>query len=220
MNASAAPARRSKGVRFVVAALAALALLVPALPASAHDQLVSSDPAADAVLDALPAEITLTYSAELLGDGGSNVVEVTDAAGTVLNDGAAVVDGTNVTQALTGEASGAVTVLWRVVSSDGHPISGEFAFTVEGAVAPAPSPSEPSASASPEPTMTTMTEPVESASPTAAPEPEASAANPVPWIVGALVLLVVIGLVVYLLVIRPRRTGGDAPSGSRPGADD
>lgn len=216
MKASAAPARMSRGGRFVVAALAALALLVPALPASAHDQLISSDPAADAVLDAMPAEITLTFSAELLSDGGGNVVEVTDAAGTALADGPTVVDGTTVTQALTGAASGPLTVLWRVVSSDGHPISGEFAFTVEGAATPTTEPT--GESASPEPTMTTMTPPEETSEPTASPAPadEASASNPLPWIIGVVIVLVVIGIVLYLLVLRPRGRREDGSTGTGP----
>jgi methionine-rich copper-binding protein CopC len=218
MNVSAAPTRSSRGVRFAVAALAALALLLPAVPASAHDQLVSTDPAADAVLDALPAEITLTFSAELLADGGGNVVEVTDAAGTALADGPAVVDGTTVTQAITGEASGPVTVLWRVVSSDGHPISGEFAFTVEGAPTPSAEPTEPSAT--PEPMMTTMTTPAETPEPSPSPAPadEASASNPLPWIIGVVILLAVVGLVLYLLVIRPRSRGDDGSTGTGPTA--
>ena len=223
MNAPAASSPRLVRARAGLAAVAValFAVLLPAAPAAAHDQLVGSDPAADAVLTELPAEITLTYSAELLGDAGSNIVEVTDAAGTALNDGTAVVDGVTVSQALTGAASGPVTVLWRVVSSDGHPISGEFVFTVEGAstAEPTSEPAEPSASATPEPTMTTTTVPEsETETPAPAPDSSASDSSPVPWIVGAVVLLVVIGAVVYLLVIRPRRTGG--AGSARTGADD
>ena len=42
------------------------------------------------------------------------------------------------TQPLEGTASGVITVLWKVVSSDGHPISGEFSFTATGAPTPTP----------------------------------------------------------------------------------
>jgi hypothetical protein len=101
-----------------------------ASPAQAHDDLIGSDPAAGAALDALPAQLTLTFSAGIAGDEGASVVEVTDAAGTTLADGSPSVSDNVLTQPLAGEASGAVTVLWKVVSSDGHPISGEFSFTV------------------------------------------------------------------------------------------
>lgn len=222
---TSSPTRTRRRTPFAVAALllALFAVFAPASPVFAHDQLVSTDPAADAVLDAMPAEITLTFSAELLGDGGSNVVEVTDAAGTPLAEGAAAVDGITVTQALSGAASGPVSVLWRVVSSDGHPISGEFAFTVEAPATPTAEPTPTASSASPEPTMTTMTPPpAETGAATATPSPdsEASASTPLPWIIGIVIVLAVIGVVLYLLVIRPRSRNDASSTGSGAGADD
>ena len=71
---------------------------------------------------------------------------VTDSAGTDLTAGAPVLDGVRVTQPLAGTAVGVVDVTWRVVSSDGHPISGEFSFSVGD-----DSPSGPSTSPSAEP---------------------------------------------------------------------
>ncbi|SDQ19282.1 copper resistance CopC family protein [Microbacterium sp. cf332] len=106
-----------------------LAAASSASPAFAHDELLASDPAADATVSALPDEITLTYSGVLIDEEGVNAISVTDAAGTELADGAPVLDGTTVTQPLSGDSQGPITVTWRVVSSDGHPVSGEFAFT-------------------------------------------------------------------------------------------
>ncbi|ODU52898.1 MAG: hypothetical protein ABT07_00250 [Microbacterium sp. SCN 70-10] len=189
------------------AAVALAALLVPASPALAHDELVSSDPSADAVLDALPAQITLSYSADILDSDGASVIQVTDATGTSLTDGAPTVSGTVVTQALAGSASGAVTVVWRVVSSDGHPIDGTFSFTVPAAPTPtatATPTTTPSAAASRAPTVTVTTTP--------APAENASDASPLPWILLAVALLIVVGLVVWLLVARGR--GGSSGSGS------
>ncbi|WP_431803978.1 copper resistance CopC family protein [Microbacterium sp. bgisy203] len=129
------------------ALLAALALVLLASPAYAHDELIGSDPASGAQVDALPAEITLTFSGVLLDEPGAAEVVVTDAAGTDLTASDPVLDGTRLTQPLQGDASGEVTVIWRVVSSDGHPVSDQFTFTVGdgSAVAPtgtAPSPTE------------------------------------------------------------------------------
>lgn len=197
-------------------ALAALALLSPASPASAHDELISTDPAADAVLEALPADVTLTFSAELLGEAGSNIVEVSDAAGTVLSEGPAILDGRNAIQQLTGTATGPVRVLWRVVSSDGHPISGEFSFTVEAPATPTTPPAAESTSPSPEQTMTTMTGPDESAAPSPAPDADASDAGPLPWIVGVVVLLLLVGAIVAVVVSR-RRGSGDGSTGNGTG---
>jgi copper resistance protein C len=199
-----------------------MALVGAAAPASAHDQLLSSDPAPGASLDALPAELVLTFNAELLGDGGGNEMQVTDAAGTSLADGPAVVDGTRLVQTLTpAAADGEVTVLWRAVSSDGHPISGEFAFSVTG-----------SADA-PEPTMTTMDTPTPAVTATDAvgPAPTSSeatatdgqdgesAASPLPWIILGAVVLLALAAVVFLLASRSRGgAGGTGGDGSTPPA--
>nr|BFF11089.1 hypothetical protein GCM10025699_23920 [Microbacterium flavescens] len=93
---------------------------------------------------------------------------MTDASGTSLLDGAPTAQDNVLTQPLAGEASGEITVLWKVVSSDGHPISGEFAFTV----APAPTPTD-TATPTPTPTESTepTTEPTQEPAPTASPPP-------------------------------------------------
>lgn len=132
--------RRRHGIRTLLVALVALALTGVASPAFAHDELLGAEPAPDTVVAALPAEIVLTFSGVLLDEPGATEVVVRDAARTSLTGGDPVLDGTKLTQPLTGSADGAVTVIWRVVSSDGHPVSGEYAFTVGDGAAPAPSP--------------------------------------------------------------------------------
>lgn len=106
----------------------------PASPAFAHDELIGTDPASGAAVQTLPASLTLTFSGVLLTDAGATEVSVLDAACTPLAAGAPVVDGTRITQALEAngdeETTGTVTVLWRTVSSDSHPISGSFTFAV------------------------------------------------------------------------------------------
>lgn len=187
----------------LVAFLLAAGGLLSASPAHAHDELVSSDPAADAALDALPGQLTLTFSGELATDPGATELAVTDASGASLAAGDPVVAGTVVTQALSGTASGVVTVLWKVVSSDGHPISGEYAFTVTAAPAPTATPTD-------EPTATPTDEPDEIATPeplvTATPASDDSSFSDVwPWVVGGLLVAGLGGAVVYLLVSRARR---------------
>ncbi|WP_375384579.1 copper resistance protein CopC [uncultured Microbacterium sp.] len=186
-------------------AIAAAALLAFASPAAAHDELVSSDPAADATLAALPAALTLTFSADLLGDAGATEVQVTDASGASIADGAPVVQANVVTQALTAGATGSITVLWRVVSSDGHPIADQYAFTVTAGPTPTPAPT---------PTPTASTTPTASPSPLVAPPVATPSADPVPsdagssalpWAVLGVVAAAVLGGVVYLLVSRARR---------------
>lgn len=199
-------------------ALAAAAVLFTALPASAHDELLGSDPAADAALDAMPAQIDLTFSANVATDEGATEIAVTDAAGASLVADAPVVLDNVVSQPLTGEGEGEITVLWKVVSSDGHPISGEYSFTVTAA-APAPT-SSPSASA--EPSASASAAPSETSSPTesAAPVPAEDADAPVwPWVVGGIIVLALIGAIVYLGASRARREKALAQAKSDPSTE-
>lgn len=207
-----AGSRRTATAAAVLGALlAAFFVLVAPQPAVAHDSLVSSDPAADAAVETLPAEVTLAYSAELIGGAGSTVVEVTDAAGNSVTDGDPVLDGAVVTQPLVdGAPAGDYTVQWRVVSSDGHPISGEFSFTVttgSGAGEQPDAESSPSAS----PSAPATTPPVDGE--TLAPEAPMTADPPVwPWVVGIVGAILLAAALIWLIV-RTRR-------GDRPGSGD
>lgn len=110
-------------------AVAVVALCATAVPASAHDKLISSDPASDQRLAEAPAEVSLTFSADVL-DMGAAVV-VSDATGTEWVSAAPAVDGPTVTAVLDpGMPDAGYEIRWRIVSSDGHPISGVVPFTV------------------------------------------------------------------------------------------
>ena len=112
-------------------------LMVGAPPAAAHDNLISSTPEAGSTVKVSPEEISITFSGELLTAASSVVIEVTSPDGQNVTDGEPVVDGTTVTQMLTaGPSTGVFTVLWRVVSSDGHPISDQYTYTVQAATGP------------------------------------------------------------------------------------
>jgi methionine-rich copper-binding protein CopC len=216
-------------VRLLAASAAAIALAFAALfvfapPASAHDELIASDPAADSTVEGLPSVLTLTYSAYIASDAGASEVAVTDASGTSLTDGAPTVDGAVLTQPLTGSASGAITVLWKVVSSDGHPISGEFTFTATAAPQPEPTASnsaEPSESAEPTPIAAPVT-PEATASPIAE-DPNMAAVDMRPWYIAGIVLLIAVaGSVLYLTISRRRRDQALAatdPTAENPGSD-
>ena len=203
MSSSKALAAPRSLAAVIIAAILLIfsAVLLSASPASAHDELVSTDPAAGAAVDALPEQLTLTFSGELATDQGATELQVTDAAGTSLANGDPVVAETTVTQPLAGTASGAITVLWKVVSSDGHPISGEYTFTV---TAPAPTPTP-----TPTPSATVSSTPTEAPSVTETAVPvtdeDADSDDAWPWIVGAILLVAIAGAVTYLLVSSARR---------------
>jgi copper resistance protein C len=116
-----------------LAAMAAVAaamtgVLVTTVPAEAHTTLTSSSPAKGATVTS-PAQIRLTFADPVRFTG----VVVTDAHGGHHESGKAQAVDNHVTEAVAGPlAAGAYTVGWRVVAPDGHPVTGEFGFTVKG----------------------------------------------------------------------------------------
>jgi len=141
----------STRARGTAALIAALVLVVPAVlvvgvgSAAAHDQLLSSTPAEGSALAASPREVTLEYSDSVLTVGA--IVLVVDENETNWVSGEPVIDGWTVSAQLRDELpDGAYEIRWRVVSVDGHPISGLVPFTVGDATpaprVPSPGPSE------------------------------------------------------------------------------
>lgn len=129
MLTTAESPRRRRTSAALALTLGAFLIAAPA-PAFAHDELVSSDPAPDEVLGTTPEEITLTFSDEPLAEEGTTEVTVLDSSCASIAEGAPVVAGDTVTQAIEGTVEGAVIVRWRVVSSDGHAISDQYTFSV------------------------------------------------------------------------------------------
>lgn len=122
------------------AVLTFAALLLVAGPASAHDQLLSSDPKDGATLDEHPASISLTFSSAPL-DTGIEVALVGPDGVTAQGQDIQVDDKVVTAQLAEDLPAGRYDVAWHVVSSDGHPIDGEFSYVVEAAAEPTASPS-------------------------------------------------------------------------------
>ncbi|TDD30405.1 copper resistance protein CopC [Actinomadura sp. KC06] len=157
-----ATARTTAG-RLAAARLAAGSLAVgtilamSATPASAHTALTAANPKKGSSV-ASPSQIVLTYTETVRLPR----VILTDASGKQHQAGTAKAVDNKVTQPVTGALpNGKYTVGWRVVSVDGHPVSGSYKFTVEGSsagsaaspgaassqpAAPAPSPSNAASS--------------------------------------------------------------------------
>lgn len=117
--------RRALGV----VAFALLAALVPAGAASAHAELIATDPADGAVVDKAPEALTMQFTepVSLRPDG----VRVLDAKGERVDAGDASASGSDVTVPLDGTIpDGTYVVAWRAVSADGHPIRGSYTFSV------------------------------------------------------------------------------------------
>lgn len=126
-------------VRLSVFGFFALFLMLVAFgatPASAHPELVKSDPAADALLGAPPQEINLWYSERVDTGAGSPAVEIVDEQGNRSTATAKVdpADPYHVIATTSAIDTGTFTIIWTARSlDDGHTLSGSFAFRVGGA---------------------------------------------------------------------------------------
>lgn len=104
-------------------------LLAGVAPASAHSWLVSTTPVNGADAGSSPAAVTLTFD-EPVREKYSEVT-VTGPEGGTWQVGKLTQAGSTITQALVPLGpTGTYTVVWRVVSADGHPVAGTFAFTL------------------------------------------------------------------------------------------
>jgi len=123
--------RRSPAVRLVLAALVVVGALgapaVTATPASAHDVLISTAPAANATVATVPAEVTLTFDEPAVAVGAT--IRVSGPAGDVQSGTPRLVDRSVTQDVAAGSPAGTYRVAWRVTSADGHPVTGEYSFT-------------------------------------------------------------------------------------------
>lgn len=111
-------------------ALTALTVLVGAPPASAHNVLISSDPAEGDRLDTSPGEVTLTFD-QPVQDAGTNEVAVTGPDGEDRAEGTVTIDGAVATAPLRPLGpEGEYVIGFRVLSADGHPVTDEIRFTL------------------------------------------------------------------------------------------
>ncbi|QIK62399.1 hypothetical protein G7068_03610 [Leucobacter viscericola] len=109
--------------------IAGAAALGVASPAFAHDELISTNLITNES-DGTLESFKISFSNSII-EVGTEIV-ATAADGSSVTDGAPVISGPDVTQPLKKDlAPGEYSAAWRVVSSDGHPIEGEFKFTVE-----------------------------------------------------------------------------------------
>ena len=184
----------------LVAAVVAVPVLGLAAPAQAHNYLVSSTPAEGETLTELPDQFSVTTNGDLLSLGGSTAgfaLEVRDANGLYYGDGCVSIDGPTLSEAAALGEAGDYTLLWQLISTDGHTVSGEVAFSwapadgvvpSEGTATPAACGNEAASPATSEPTP-----------------PRANAdLGDVLWIGGSIAAVLVAALVTFLVVTRKK----------------
>ncbi|WP_433224280.1 copper resistance CopC family protein [Microtetraspora malaysiensis] len=201
---------------------ACAALLGVAAPAQAHNVLVGSDPKDGAQVATAPERITLNFDQPVRRDFARIAVTGPDGADYTRGEITTKGNDASVGLAPLGPA-GAYVIGYRVVSNDGHPVTGTITFTLTAA-GPAAGQSSPSASpsAEPAPSPSAASTPAaggDSLPPTAGEEPgsAASAADLAAqsssggWVWGLLVAAAaLLALSAYVLVRHDRRLRGAA----------
>ncbi|AND15617.1 copper resistance CopC family protein [Rathayibacter tritici] len=113
------------------AVIGLLSSITVAAPASAHNYLVSTTPAADSTVTEQPGALELTTNDDLLvlgTDGTAAALRVVGPDGLYYGDGCVAVVGPEASMPLELGVAGHYEVTWQVVSTDGHPVSGQYAF--------------------------------------------------------------------------------------------
>ncbi|MDB4898056.1 MAG: copper resistance protein CopC, partial [Firmicutes bacterium] len=116
--------------------LAIILLLTVNGLALAHATLRQALPLPDGVLGKPPARIELQFSEEVEAQFGA--IAVYNQNGVRVDTGDAALDPKDVTRVIASlkpVSDGLYTVAWRVVSADGHPISGTYGFSVGQGIA-------------------------------------------------------------------------------------
>ncbi len=116
-----------------ILALAVASLFAFPIAAFAHGAMVQATPAVDSNVFTAPTEVSIEFEGKLqiIGDTKVNSIEVTDSQGRLISSPASLVEGNKISTKLQlTDITGLVSVHYRIVSEDGHPVEGDYSFTV------------------------------------------------------------------------------------------
>ena len=111
-----------------------LAPMVRTPSAFAHAALESTTPAKGAIVSTYTKQVSMTFGEEILVLKGKNPnsISVTNPEGVIVSTGVAKVSGMKISELLkTPLITGKYLVKYRVVSADGHVVSGSYNFSVK-----------------------------------------------------------------------------------------
>ena len=117
-------------MRTIILLLALLAAALRPDAASAHAHLDHAVPAVGSTVTTAPPDLTLWFTQNL--EPAFSTVQVTDANGTSVGDGAAAITDNTMHIGLKPLNAGTYKVHWHAVSVDTHTTEGDFTFTVGG----------------------------------------------------------------------------------------
>lgn len=111
-------------------------ILLALVPLPAHAAVIDTAPGDGDTIQAQPGTISVTANEDILaieGADGANAMRITDAAGLFYGDGCVDVSGPEISAEVELGAAGDYTVVYQLVSADGHAIDGTFSFAYEPA---------------------------------------------------------------------------------------
>ena len=118
-----------------IAPLILLLITVSTPTGNAHSYLVASNPKKGSTVTTLPATVALTFNENLLVVKGKkpNAISITHRTEVPIRQGVVSVTKNVLTVPIASSQKihGRITVSYRVVSADGHPVNGSFFFTVK-----------------------------------------------------------------------------------------
>lgn len=103
------------------------------ITAFAHGEMVQATPAVDSNVLTAPQDVSIEFDGKLqtIGNAVVNLITVTDNQGQVISSPTSVVEANKIsTRLLLTDITGLVLVRYRIVSEDGHPVEGDYSFTV------------------------------------------------------------------------------------------
>ena len=127
-----------------------LVLWVSPTPAFAHAEFLGSAPASGSHLSSMPGKITLRFGENLSDLSGANAIVVMGPGGEEISQGEVSIMDTSAARDLKATSkAGTYHVAYRVLSADGHPVSGELDFFLDEPGVPTPLAGPASSLASP-----------------------------------------------------------------------
>lgn len=119
---------------FAAVSLAVSLTLASIPPAVAHDGLIGASPEPGATVSSELDQVSLDFSEDFLDLGGMTnafAIQVAGPDGNYYTVGCVAIEPSRLSIATHLGESGTYTVVWQIVSSDGHPTSDRYQFTFE-----------------------------------------------------------------------------------------
>ena len=180
---------------FLAILTAAAATLVTGSPAVADAALREASVRDGAVLTEPPGQVTFTFNEKL--QERFTTVQVTASGGSAVDADDPVTKGATVTQRLPQTlTAGEYTVAYRIVSADGHPVSGKLSFRLQ----------PPPTSTPPSPATTAVVPTASATAAVSSPAEDEGGSGTWLWIIAGVVVVAVGG--VLLVGRRPRAQAG------------